>query len=65
MMKVNSGKLVNEIRVYDLLGRMIIQGTPGERSFELNTSSVRTGTIMLIEAKLEDGSMINTKSVKY
>ncbi|MGB5322772.1 hypothetical protein, partial [Lutimonas sp.] len=65
LMKVNSGKAVNEIRVYDLLGRMIIQGSPKERSFELNTSNVRVGTVMLIEAKLEDGSLINTKSIKY
>ena len=65
LMKVNSGKAVSEIRVYDMLGRMILQGNPQERSFELNTSSVKLGTLMLIEAKLEDGSMINTKSIKY
>ena len=65
LMKVNSGKAVSEIRVYDMLGRMILQGSPQERSFELNTSSVKVGTLMLIEAKLEDGSMINTKAIKY
>ena len=65
IMSVISGRSVNEIRVYDLLGRMIIQKTPKQKSFQLNTSNVRIGTVMLIEARLEDGSMINTKSIKY
>ena len=65
MMSVVSGKSVNEIKVYDLLGRMIIQDAPKKSSFQLNTSNVKIGTIMLIEARLEDGSMINTKSIKY
>ena len=65
MMSVVSGKSVNEIKVYDLLGRMIIMDAPNKSSFQLNTSNVKIGTIMLIEARLEDGSMINTKSIKY
>ncbi len=65
IMTVRSGKSVNEIRVYDLLGRMIIQEAPKRTSFQLNTASIKTGTVMLIEARLEDGSMVNTKSIKY
>jgi len=65
MMNVVSGKSVNEIRVYDLLGRMIIQKAPKKSSFQLNTSNVKVGTVMLIEARLDDGSLINTKSIKY
>ncbi len=64
-MTVVSGKSVNEIRVYDLLGRMIIQEAPRQASFQLNTANVKIGTVMVIEARLEDGSIINTKSIKY
>ncbi|MEL4455472.1 hypothetical protein, partial [Lutimonas vermicola] len=65
IMSIVSGKSVNEIRVYDLLGRMIIQEAPKQTSFQLNTATIKTGTIMVIEARLEDGSMVNTKSIKY
>ncbi|MGI9530205.1 hypothetical protein, partial [Lutimonas sp.] len=64
-MSVISGKSVSEIKVYDLLGRMIIIDAPGKNSFQLNTGNVKVGTVMLIEARMEDGSMVNTKSIKY
>ena len=64
-LNVNSNKSVYDIKVYDLLGRVIIHGTPKEKSFQLNTSGVKIGTVMLIEALLEDGTVINRKSVKY
>jgi hypothetical protein len=44
---------------------MIIQEAPKQTSFQLNTATIKTGTVMLIEARLEDGSMVNTKSIKY
>ena len=65
IMNVNSGKVVKEIKVYDMLGRMVIHKVPNLRSFQLNTSTVRTGTVMIIEARLEDWSLMNTKSIKY
>ena len=65
VMNVNSGKMVRDIKVYDMLGRMVIHKTPNLKSFQLNTSSLRTGTVMIIEARLEDGTLMNTKSIKY
>jgi len=64
-LKVESTQPVRNIKVYDLLGRMIIQSAPNQRSFELNTSGVKIGTVMVIEARMEDGSLINTKAIKY
>jgi hypothetical protein len=65
IMNVNSGKMVKEIKVYDMLGRMVIHKMPNLKSFQLNTSSIRTGTVMIIEARMEDGTLMNTKSIKY
>lgn len=64
-MTVISGKSVSEIKVYDLLGRMIIMDAPRRNSFQLQTNNVKVGTVMLIEARMEDGSMVSTKSIKY
>jgi hypothetical protein len=65
IMNVNSGKLVKDIKVYDMLGRMVIHKVPNLKSFQLNTSMVRNGTVLIIEARLEDGTLMNTKSIKY
>ena len=64
-LKVDATEPVENIKVYDLLGRMIIQSAPNKRSFELNTSGVKIGTVLIIEARMEDGSLINTKAIKY
>ena len=65
MLKINSSKNVQDIKVYDVLGRMIIHKAPMQSSFQLNTEGVKDGSILFIEAQLEDGSMVNKKSIKY
>ena len=64
-LKINSKKSVNEIRVYDLLGRMLIQENPNKKSFQLNAENIKNGTILLIEATLENGSVVSKKTIKY
>jgi hypothetical protein len=44
---------------------MIIQKAPLQKSFQLSTEGVKAGSVLFIEARLEDGSMVNTKSIKY
>jgi hypothetical protein len=65
MLNINSNKNVQDIKVYDMLGRMIIQKAPLQKSFQLSTEGVKAGSVLFIEARLEDGSMVNKKSIKY
>ena len=65
VLKVDSSKEVEDIKVYDMLGRMIIHKAPKQNSFNLSTEGVKRGSILFIEAQLEDGSLINKKSIKY
>ena len=51
--------------MYDLLGRMVIQKQPNKKSFHINTTNVKNGTVLVIEATLENGSVINKKAIKY
>jgi len=64
-LKINSGKAVNNIKVYDLLGRMLLQEKPNKKSFSLNTNTIKDGTVLLIEANLENGSVVSKKTIKY
>jgi len=63
--KIRSAKEVKEIRVYDLLGRMIIQKQPNKKSFNINTTNIKNGTVLVIKATLENGSVISKKTIKY
>ncbi|MBN4048391.1 hypothetical protein JYU17_00295, partial [Flavobacteriaceae bacterium AH-315-O20] len=63
--KIRANKNVKAIKVYDLFGRMLISKNPNLQSFELNTGSIRNGTVLIIEATLENGSVISRKTIKY
>lgn len=63
--KINSAKEVKDIKVYDLLGRMIIQKQPNKKSFNIATTSIKNGTVLIVKATLENGTEISKKSIKY
>ena len=64
-LKISANKSVKTIKVYDLLGRMLINEMPNKQSFELNTANIKIGTVLLIEAVLENGATVNKKTIKY
>ena len=64
-LKIISNQNVSSIRVYDMLGRILIDKNPDKKSFYLETSTIKKGTVLLIEAVLENGIVINKKTIKY
>ncbi len=64
-LKVSSKRKVENIYIYDILGRIIINDNPNKRFFELKINNVKSGTILMIHAILENGSVIKRKFVKF
>jgi len=64
-LKIRSSKTVEWISVYDILGRKLIDRNPNATTFDLNTGSVKQGTVLLIQATLEGGAMVSRKTIKY
>jgi len=44
---------------------LLINRKPNAQSFELSTQDIKIGTVLLIEATLENGSLISRKAIKY
>jgi len=63
--KIRSAQEVKDIKVYDLLGRMIIQKQPNKKSFNINSSNIKNGTVLVIKATLDNGSAVSKKTIKY
>jgi len=63
--KIRSAQEVKDIKVYDLLGRMIIQKQPNKKLFSIQTTNIKNGTVLIIKATLENGSVISKKTIKY
>ena len=64
-LKINTGQTVTEISVYDIMGRLLYQNKPFKQSFYLPTANIKKGSILLINATLENGAVINKKTIKY
>lgn len=62
--RINASKVVKEVRVYDMLGRTIINSKPDQQSFNLNAGNLKTGAVLIFEVKLENGNVLNKKAIK-
>ncbi|MDH3323234.1 MAG: hypothetical protein OEM04_09605, partial [Flavobacteriaceae bacterium] len=62
--KVSAKYKVDAIKAYDILGKILIYEKPNEKTFQLETQHLKTGTILFIKAVLENGSVINKKIIK-
>jgi Carbohydrate esterase, sialic acid-specific acetylesterase len=64
-LKIRASQKVSTIQVYDMLGRILINEKPGKKSFILNANTIKNGTVLVIKAKLENGSELSKKTIKY
>ena len=64
-LRINSKQTVKSLRVYDVLGRMLIQQKPNQQAFDINTGSIKNGTVLIIEATLENGASVNRKTIAF
>ena len=62
--RINASKVVKEVKVYDILGRTIINSKPEQQSFYLNAGNLKTGAVLIFEVKLENGTILNKKAIK-
>ena len=64
-LKIEATDAVKMIKVYDVFGRLLVVKEPNEASFEINIQNVKPGTVLILESVLEDGTILNKKSIKY
>ena len=58
----NNSKIV-VIKIFDVLGKLIIDLQPNQIDFVIPTN-IHRGTILFVKAKLENGNILNTKFIK-
>ena len=64
-LKFNSNKIIRSLVVYDIMGRKLMDANPDSELFELETASIKAGTILLIEATLDNKTVISRKTIIY
>ncbi len=63
--KIKASKPIFEIKVYDMLGRLLLQKNPYKNSFDLNVDKIKNGTILIVKLTLDDGAKLSRRIIKY
>ncbi len=61
---IKSSKVVKTIRLYDLLGKLILEQHPNEVSFEFNEHQARKGSVLLMQIICDDFIRVEKKLIK-
>ena len=56
---------IDEIRLYDILGRQLMSDRPKMNSFQLGIENIRTGSFFIVELKGKNGTITTKKMLKY
>lgn len=64
-LRIKANQEVSKLRVFDMLGRLLIDQKPNESDFYLNTKNIKKGTILILNATMQDGSIVSKKGIKY
>ena len=64
-LRIKANQEVSKLKVFDVLGRLLIDQEPNESDFYLNTTNIKKGTILILNATMQDGSIVSKKGIKY
>jgi len=62
---VKSNTVIDQIKVYDITSRLLIDQKPKESEFRISTHSIRKGTVLILNTTFENGAEISKKAIKY
>ena len=64
-LRIKANQEVSKLKVFDMLGRLLIDQKPNESDFYLNTTNIKKGTILILNATMQDGSIVSKKGIKF
>jgi len=62
---IKTNKNVVDIKLYDALGRLLLDNQPNVNSFYLNADHIKKGTILISKLTLENNAILSKRIIKY
>jgi len=63
LMSANS--IITNLKIYDLMGRILIDKNPNSVEFSINNHAIKTGSVLVVNAILENNQSISKKVILY
>lgn len=64
-LNIRSKGAITNIKMYDLLGRLLVEKSPNNTDFDISTEGISKGTVLLLNATFENGSEVKKKTIRY
>ncbi len=65
VLQLRANTVIKQVKVYDMMGRLLIDTKPNNSEFSINTHAIRKGTVLIINATFENGAEVSKKAIKY
>ena len=63
--RLKSNTEIKRLKVYDMMGRLLIDKNPNESEFTISTHNIRKGTVLILNATFDNGAEVSKKAIKY
>jgi len=64
-LRLKSTTVITQLKVYDMMGRLLIDNEPNDSEFTINMHSIRKGTVLILNATFDNGAEVSKKAIKY
>ena len=62
---IDTNKIIKELKIYDILGRLLYHDKPNQQGLELKIDKIQNGTILIVQVKLENDAILSKKIILY
>jgi hypothetical protein len=62
---IKSTSLVTEIKLYDILGRLVLQNNPDKQNFSLNADHLKPGTLLIVRLTFDNNYNLSKKIIRF
>ncbi len=64
-LQLRSSTVITNLKVYDMMGRLLIDSKPNDSNFSINTSTIKKGTVLILNATFDNGAEVSKKAIRY
>jgi len=64
-LQLKSSSIITSLKVYDMMGRLLIDTKPNESQFNISTQNIKKGTILILNATFDNGAELSKKAIRY
>ncbi len=63
-LQLRSSTIITNLKIYDMMGRLLIDSKPNDSKFSIHTSTIKKGTVLILNATFDNGAELSKKVIR-